>query len=303
MTGGEAVVRRSPRTASTSLFGIPGTHTLELHRHLAAYGIRHVTPRHEAGGGVRGGRLRARHRPPRRRARDQRPGRDQHRHRGGDRLRRLRADADRLALDADRRRGPRHRLPARGQGPARRDGRARRLEPHARRTPEDAAQAIHDAFASFASGRPRPVHVQIPIDVLTGDRRNAQGAWRRSSARRGALGRALTAARLLAGAQRPVVVAGGGARGADLAALGVPVITTVNGKGVLDERHPLSLGASIRLRAAQRFLAEARRGARDRDGARRVGPVGAAARARRQADPRRHRSRRSATRTCARTWP
>ena len=36
-----------------------------------------------------------------------------------------------------------------------------------------------------------------------------------------------------------------------------PVITTVNGKGVLDERHPLSLGASIRLRAAQRFLAEA----------------------------------------------
>ena len=42
---------RSPRTASTSLFGIPGTHTLELHRHLAAYGIRHVTPRHEAGGG------------------------------------------------------------------------------------------------------------------------------------------------------------------------------------------------------------------------------------------------------------
>ncbi len=65
------------------------------------------------------------------------------------------------------------------------------------------------------------------------------------------------AARVLAGAKRPVVVAGGGARGADLAALGMPVITTVNGKGVLDERHPLSLGASIRLRAAQRYLADA----------------------------------------------
>ena len=36
----------------------------------------------------------------------------------------------------------------------------------------------------------------------------------------------------------------------------MPVVTTVNGKGVVDERHPLSLGASIRLRAAQRFLAE-----------------------------------------------
>ena len=40
-------------------------------------------------------------------------------------------------------------------------------------------------------------------------------------------------------------------------ALGIPVITTVNGKGVLDEKHPLSLGASIRLRAAQRYLADA----------------------------------------------
>ena len=54
-----------------------------------------------------------------------------------------------------------------------------------------------------------------------------------------------------------MVIAGGGARGADLAALGIPVITTVNGKGVLDEKHPLSLGASIRLRAAQRYLADA----------------------------------------------
>ena len=33
------------------VFGIPGTHTLPIHRHLAAGGIRHVTPRHEQGGG------------------------------------------------------------------------------------------------------------------------------------------------------------------------------------------------------------------------------------------------------------
>jgi thiamine pyrophosphate-dependent acetolactate synthase large subunit-like protein len=38
--------------------------------------------------------------------------------------------------------------------------------------------------------------------------------------------------------------------------LGVPVITTVNGKGVLDEHHPLSLGASIRLPAAHAVIAE-----------------------------------------------
>ena len=52
------------------------------------------------------------------------------------------------------------------------------------------------------------------------------------------------------------MVLGGGARGAGEAALalGLPIVTTVNGKGVVDERHPLSLGASIRLRCVQRWL-------------------------------------------------
>jgi 5-guanidino-2-oxopentanoate decarboxylase len=66
------------------------------------------------------------------------------------------------------------------------------------------------------------------------------------------------AAERLAEARRPALVLGGGARGAADAALrlGIPVITTVNGKGIVDERHPLSLGASIRLRAAQEWLAD-----------------------------------------------
>jgi acetolactate synthase-1/2/3 large subunit len=52
------------------------------------------------------------------------------------------------------------------------------------------------------------------------------------------------------------LVLGGGARGAGEAALalGLPIVTTVNGKGVVDERHPLSLGASIRLRCVQQWL-------------------------------------------------
>lgn len=54
------------------------------------------------------------------------------------------------------------------------------------------------------------------------------------------------------------LVLGGGARGAGDAALelGLPIVTTVNGKGVVDERHPLSLGASLRLRCVQRWLEE-----------------------------------------------
>ena len=50
MTLGEAVIRALAEHGVELVFGIPGTHTLELHRHLSAYGIRHVTPRHEAGG-------------------------------------------------------------------------------------------------------------------------------------------------------------------------------------------------------------------------------------------------------------
>jgi acetolactate synthase-1/2/3 large subunit len=58
------------------------------------------------------------------------------------------------------------------------------------------------------------------------------------------------AAALLAGAKYPVLLAGGGAVWGDAGAevrqlaerLQCPVLTSLNGKGILDERHPLSLG-------------------------------------------------------------
>ncbi|HZX39106.1 MAG TPA: thiamine pyrophosphate-binding protein [Streptomyces sp.] len=50
-TGGEAVVRALAAHGVTQAFGIPGTHNLEIYRHLAAYGLAHVTPRHEQGAG------------------------------------------------------------------------------------------------------------------------------------------------------------------------------------------------------------------------------------------------------------
>ena len=59
------------------------------------------------------------------------------------------------------------------------------------------------------------------------------------------------AAAALAGARRPAVIAGGGAQGAAGALvaiaerLGAPVVTTFNGKGALDEDHPLSGGTGL----------------------------------------------------------
>ncbi len=63
-------------------------------------------------------------------------------------------------------------------------------------------------------------------------------------------------------ADRPLIIAGGGAvdAQAELTALaeavGAPVATTVNGKGTVDEAHPLSVGASVRLRALQKAAAD-----------------------------------------------
>ena len=128
----------------------------------------------------------------------------------------------------------------------------------------EAVEAVHDAFALFRTGRPRPVHIEIPLDVLEApaavpaeDRR----ARVRPAAAAGDADAIAEAARLLAGARTPVIVAGGGSTSAarEVTALaerlGAPVLTTLNGKGVVDERHPLALGSNLRL-AAARAVAE-----------------------------------------------
>ena len=60
----------------------------------------------------------------------------------------------------------------------------------------------------------------------------------------------LRAAEILAEAERPIILAGGGALWSGAAevvellarTLAAPVVTTLNGKGLLDERNPLSFG-------------------------------------------------------------
>ncbi|MGO4300839.1 thiamine pyrophosphate-binding protein [Leifsonia sp. RAF41] len=125
---------------------------------------------------------------------------------------------------------------------------------------QEAVEAVHDAFALFATGRPRPVYIEVPLDLLEEETEPAADALAaRIPAAPAAPDAAAIAeaARLLAGATDPVILAGGGSRGAtdELRALaerlGAPVVTTLNAKGVLDERHPLSLGSNLRLAAAR----------------------------------------------------
>ena len=110
---------------------------------------------------------------------------------------------------------------------------------------------LHRAWNAMRSGRPGPVLLDVPMDVQAdaasvtmpeADAREARGRPRPDA------DAVETAARLLAGAKRPVIVAGGGVitseASAELVALaerlGAPVVTTWNGKGAIDETHPLA---------------------------------------------------------------
>jgi len=113
---------------------------------------------------------------------------------------------------------------------------------------------MHRAFNTMLTGRPGPVHVEIPMDLQT---ESAEVDIHPLAARM-AVGVAYPdpvavekAASLLLSAERPVIVAGGGAISANASEaltllaekIGAAVSTTWNGKGAISEDHQLSIGA------------------------------------------------------------
>jgi acetolactate synthase-1/2/3 large subunit len=123
----------------------------------------------------------------------------------------------------------------------------------------DIPRAIREAFHIATTGRPGPVLVDIPKDIVdpTNPRSAMEWYWPESVDLRGynpvvegdpALIEA--AARLIIASERPVIYAGGGilkARGAEaLRALAelldIPVVTTLMARGAIPDDHPLCLG-------------------------------------------------------------
>ncbi|MDA3038257.1 MAG: thiamine pyrophosphate-binding protein [Actinomycetota bacterium] len=115
--------------------------------------------------------------------------------------------------------------------------------------PDQVAGAIHGAMVALAAG-PGPVAVEIPPDVLY--RRTdgpAIGAEPWGTPPAGVTADLDAAAERLAAAERPVIYVGGGGCAAEawneLAALattlGAPLISSPNGKGAFDDRHPLAV--------------------------------------------------------------
>jgi acetolactate synthase-1/2/3 large subunit len=119
--------------------------------------------------------------------------------------------------------------------------------------PKDLPLAIREAFHIASTGRPGPVHVDLPKDVLV---KEAEFVWPESVYLRsynptyeGHPGQIKRAARAMARARRPVLYVGGGVIIADahaelrrLAELTqIPVTTTLMGLGAFPSEHPLSL--------------------------------------------------------------
>src|SRR5438094_4016304 len=116
-------------------------------------------------------------------------------------------------------------------------------------SPADVPGVVHEAFCTLSTGRPRPVEIEIPPDVLQAtDEVNLvnPGRLERSA---GDPELIELAAQALGRAKQPLIYAGGGVLRAgawdelrELAEmLEAPVAMTVNARGALSERHPLAV--------------------------------------------------------------
>ncbi|MFJ4463232.1 MULTISPECIES: 5-guanidino-2-oxopentanoate decarboxylase [unclassified Streptomyces] len=261
LTGGEALVRALAAHGVTQAFGIPGTHNLEIYRHLADYRIDHLNPRHEQGAGYAADAYaRVSGRP------------------GvaltttGPALLNIAAAVGQAYSDSVPLlvvspgmplRHPRQSTgllhETRSQTEALRGIAA---ISHRASSVEEVGVAVARAFTLFRTRRPRPVHIEIPLDLLTAV--EPAGPVRTAPPTTPAMAdpEALSAAAgALRSAARPAIVLGGGARTAAAACLrlaeelGAPVVTSANGKGIVAETHPLSLGVSLHSPAVRNWLA------------------------------------------------
>ena len=126
---------------------------------------------------------------------------------------------------------------------------------------ETALGTMREAVRTALTAPAGPVSIEIPIDV--------QGTLidlpeelspLPVEAARPAEGSLDRLADKLAAAKRPILWVGGGARGAreavrKLADMGIAVISSVQGRGVLPEDHPMSLGALHMSAVSERFYA------------------------------------------------
>jgi 5-guanidino-2-oxopentanoate decarboxylase len=259
LSAGEALVGLLEAYGVDTIFGIPGVHNVEMYRALPRSKIRHVLVRHEQGAGfMADGYARATGRPgvcftitgpgltniltPMGQA-------------WSDSSSMLVISSALDISDSAQGRGRLHEMISQFQSAQGVTNLAMRAY-----TPKDMRDGVARAFAAFASQRPRPAYLEIPLDLLkqpAGDGWQARGLPGRAGAGEDAIA---AAAHKLTHARRPIIILGGGAHGAGEAALaiaertGAPVLTTTAGKGAVPASHPACWGYRLLLPETQSLL-------------------------------------------------
>lgn len=254
VTCGQFLVRQLEAWGVDTVFGIPGVHTVELYRGLPDSSIRHITPRHEQGAGfMADGYARASGKP------------------GvcfvitgpgvtniltamaqayADSIPMLVISSVTTRARLGRNGGYLHELT---------DQRAMTAGvtafSHTLLDVDQLPAALTQAFAVFESQRPRPVHIELPLDVITAPADHLSLVCQPCFSRPAPDPQQLDlAAKRLGNAKHPLVLLGGGCIAAASEArilvdrLAAPAATTINAKGVLPDHHPLALGCNQSLR-------------------------------------------------------
>ena len=262
MTCGQATVALLEDYGIDTAFGIPGVHTIEFYRGLGERNLRHVLTRHEQGAGfMADGYARATGRPAAcllitgpgvtnaataiaQAYSDSQP--------------MMVVSSHNLRREIGKGWGPFHEVPNQN-----RITEQMTALTGTAMTPDDVPELMAQAWSVMMSGRPRPVHIEIPRDVLA-EPVNARWTAATAVARPGANSALIQqAAAALASATRPVILAGGGASDASETVrklaelLGAPVATSFAGKGIYPEDDPLALGATLCLAPVRDFVAKA----------------------------------------------
>src|SRR5262245_34239347 len=164
---GQAAIALLERYGVDTVFGIPGVHTLELYRGLAESKIRHIAVRHEQGAGfMADGYARASGRPgvcvlitgpgmtnaatPIGQA-------------FSDSVPMLIISSVNASDDLGKGRGRLHEITSQQAAIA-----PLTAFSHTVRSAGELPVVMADAYRVFEAGRPRPVHIELPLDVLAG---------------------------------------------------------------------------------------------------------------------------------------
>lgn len=264
LTCGQALVKLLAAYGVDTVFGIPGVHTLDLYDGLSGSSIQHVLARHEQGAGfMADGYARVTGKPgvcftitgpgvtniatPMGQA-------------FADSIPMLVISSVNKVNSMGRGRGELHET---------KDQRAITAPITAfsatAYSPSEVPALIARAFSIFNSERPRPVFIELPLDVINAPINND---WLSSpvkiAARPAPQQSTVTqATEILRNAKKPVIIAGGGAitAGHELQILaeqlGAAVFTTVAAKGLLPKSHPLYAGSTLCVAPSWQYLSEA----------------------------------------------